>query len=315
MKVLGSKGRPERGCALTIGAFDGVHVGHRKLIAAVIERARQLDVASAVVTFDCHPASVVRPDSAPKLLTDLDQKLELLEQTGVDYTLVVPFNEERASEEAEDFVNDVFVSRLGARSVFIGHDFHFGRGRRGNAELLEKMGVEHGFEVRTVDALTKGDDVVSSTLIRSRLLEGNLDSDVDRPGVFDLLGRDHEVRGLVTMGDGRGRELGYPTANVHVDQNILMPTFGVYAGEYVMPDRSVLPAMISWGTRPTFYEDGAQLLEAHVFDFEGDLYGQHASVRFRSKLRGQQRFDSAEALIEQMDRDAEQARSLMCRST
>jgi riboflavin kinase / FMN adenylyltransferase len=315
VKVLGSKGRPERGCALTIGAFDGVHVGHRKLIAAVIERARQLDVASAVVTFDCHPASVVRPDSAPKLLTDLDQKLELLEQTGVDYTLVVPFNEERASEEAEDFVNDVFVSRLGARSVFIGHDFHFGRGRRGNAELLEKMGVEHGFEVRTVDALTKGDDVVSSTLIRSRLLEGNLDSDVDRPGVFDLLGRDHEVRGLVTMGDGRGRELGYPTANVHVDQNILMPTFGVYAGEYVMPDRSVLPAMISWGTRPTFYEDGAQLLEAHVFDFEGDLYGQHASVRFRSKLRGQQRFDSAEALIEQMDRDAEQARSLMCRST
>ncbi len=305
MKVLDSGGRPERGCAITIGAFDGVHVGHQALIRQVRDRADALGCASAIVTFDRHPASIVRPESAPKLLTDLDQKLELLAATGVDYTLVITFDIDRAAERAEDFVNSTLIERLNARSVVIGHDFHFGKARAGNAALLTEMGSALGFEVIEIPPVAEGEITVSSTAVRKLVGDG------DVAGAQRLLGRPHEARGLVVMGDGRGREMGYPTANVNVAPEILLPDNGVYAGSYVFPDGTVRTAAISVGTRPTFYDSGARLLEANVLDFSGDLYGQHAQVRFEHRIRGQERFDSMDDLIVQMDADIDEVRRLV----
>lgn len=302
MRVIKGGVRPESGCAVTIGAFDGVHAGHRALIDFTRERAGELGVPSAVVTFDIHPAAVVRPESCPKLLTDLDQKLELLEGTGIDYTLVVNFDQARADEPAAEFVDEVLIGRLAAKAVVVGYDFHFGKARQGNAGMLRHIGADAGFAVHEFSPVVEGDDIVSSTLIR-RMLEAG-----DVAGAANLLGRPHEVRGLVMMGDGRGRELGYPTANVHVPDNILLPAGGVYAGEYVLPDGKVVPTAISLGTRPTFYEDGQNLLEAHLIDFDGDLYGQHARVRFVRRLRGQLKFESVDELIVQMNADVEACR-------
>jgi riboflavin kinase/FMN adenylyltransferase len=292
--------------ALTIGAYDGVHIGHRELIARVSAAAETHRCCSAVVTFDRHPATVVRPDSAPRLLTDLDQKLELLATTGVDLTLVVHFDEERAAETPEDFVRVVLVEALQARSVVVGHDFHFGRHRRGNVALLARMGAEYGFDVTGVRLVTLGDDTlpVSSTRIRQLLADGEVEQ------AARLLARPHQVRGTVIHGDKRGRELGYPTANVAVPAAIAMPGDGVYAGWYLGVDGVRRPAALSIGRRPTFYEDAdLSLLEAHLIDFSGDLYGQAARVEFVARLRSQERFASAAALVEQMGRDVSSARS------
>jgi riboflavin kinase/FMN adenylyltransferase len=297
------------GSVVTIGAYDGVHTGHRALIAQVQDMAASRGCPTAVVTFDRHPAMVVRPDSAPRLLTDLEQKLELLAETGVDYTLVIHFDSDRAHESAEDFVDEVLVGALRSRAVVVGHDFHFGHGRRGNVELLTTLGRAHGFDVLGLALFddTKGAAPVSSTRVRTLLQEGDVEA------AAELLGRPHEVRGTVTHGDGRGGpELGYPTANVAVPAEIQLPADGIYAGWYERPDGSVHAAAISLGRRPTFYEDGGDLLlEAYLLDFEGDLYGERAKVRFVSRLRGEQRFDSVDALIAQMGQDVEATRAAL----
>ena len=297
------------GTVVTIGAYDGVHTGHRALIEEVRRLADTRGCATAVVTFDRHPAMVVRPDSAPKLLTDLEQKLELLAETGVDHTLVIHFDAERARESAEDFVEEVLVGVLHARAVVVGHDFHFGHGRRGNVELLTTLGREHGFDVLGLKLFDdeQGTAPVSSTRIRQLLLAG------DVAGAAELLGRDHEVRGVVQHGDGRGGpELGYPTANVGVPDDILLPGDGIYAGWYERPNGEVHAAAISLGRRPTFYEDADEsLLEAYLLDFTGDLYGEPAKVRFVSRLRGEQRFDSVDALITQMGKDVDATRQAL----
>lgn len=303
MKLFGPNSRPERGSVVTIGAFDGVHVGHRALIDSVKQQASELGCASAVVTFDRHPAAVVRPESAPKLLTDLDQKLELLSSTGIDYTFVIEFDEQRSSETAEQFIQEILVNRLNAHAVIVGHDFHFGKDRLGNVEMLRVAGENHGFDVQQKSAVASDGVVISSTEIRRTLVQG----DVERASA--LLGRPYEVRGLVMMGDGRGRELGFPTANVHLSADILLPADGVYAGEYVMDDGEVKKTAISLGTRPQFYEDGAVLLEAYVLDFDGDLYGHHAKIRFTHRIRGQQKFDSLDSLIAQIEADVAQVKS------
>ncbi|MBK9178891.1 MAG: bifunctional riboflavin kinase/FAD synthetase [Acidimicrobiales bacterium] len=308
--------RPDEGTAVTIGAFDGVHLGHRVLISGLRERAATLGARAAVVTFDRHPASVVRPDSAPKLLTDLDQKLELLASTGVDYTLVVGFDEARSKEEPEDFVAEVLVDCLNARLVVVGEDFHFGHRRRGNVALLRSMGASLGFAVEGIGLVDAGGDPpaagavdgepVSSTVVRRALAEG------DVAGAAALLGRPHEVRGVVEHGDARGRLLGYPTANVHVPAEIRLPADGIYAGWYERPDGTIHATAISLGRRPTFYDHAAMsLLEAYLLDFDGDLYGEAAKVRFVARLRGEQRFDSVEALVEQMTRDVEATGALL----
>jgi len=301
------------GSVVTIGAYDGVHLGHRSIIDRVRKLAADRGMASAVITFDQHPARLVRPESAPLLLTDPEQKLELLEATGLDLLLVVRFDQERAHESPEDFVREVLVGCLETKALVVGEDFHFGHRRRGNVGLLRTMGAEAGFEVDGVDLLGPDGQVaddahqVSSTAIRTALAAG----DVGRAA--ELLGRNHEVRGVVGRGDGRGGpELGFPTANVSVPDDVLLPADGIYAGWYTRPDGTRHRAAISLGRRPTFYETAhASLLEAHLLDFDDDLYGERAHVAFVARLRGEERFDSVEALIAQMGRDCEQARRLL----
>lgn len=312
MQVIRAEdGRPADGggFAVTIGFFDGVHRGHRALIEATRRRAAELGAPTAVVTFDRHPATVVRPDSAPLLLTDLDQRLERLADAGVDLTLVLAFDDARAREQAEDFVLEVLVQRLSVRAVVVGADFHFGHRRRGNVELLRSSGGRHGFTVHGLALAACGPDavVVSSTAIRSALAGGDL------AAANAMLGRPHEVRGLVVGNDQRGgRQLGYPTANVAVPPEIQLPAVGIYAGWYVRPDGETLPAAISLGWRPTFARSTDRpLLEAHVLDFDGDLYGEVGAVRFVARLRDEERFESVEALVTQIGRDVAAARAVL----
>lgn len=314
--------KPAGGTVVTIGAYDGVHLGHRHLLSLVAARAASLGIESAVVTFDRHPATVVRPESAPRLLTDLGQKLDLLEECGIDVTLVVPFDRERASESAEDFVSEILVGRLDARAVVVGEDFHFGRGRRGNVELLRRLGSGYGFEVEGVALARSGpgaagdagvprgpEEPVSSTRIRKLLSAGEVAS----AGV--LLGRPHEVRGRVIHGDGRGRaELGFPTANVGVPGDIALPALGIYAGWYRRPDGIRLPAAVSVGQRPTFYEHSEELpplVEAFLLDWDGDLYDEEARVSFVERLRGERRYDTVGELVAQMGEDVDSVRIIL----
>lgn len=295
---------------MTIGAYDGVHIGHRKLLERIRSHSRRLGLESVVVTFDRHPASVIRPESAPKLLTDLTQKLELLAECEVDVTMVVPFDADRAEEPAEEFVSAVLVETLGARVVVVGEDFHFGHNRRGNVALLRRLGEHHGFDVDDVKLTGEDGAIVSSTRIRALLSAG------DVVGAGELLGRPHQVRGRVVRGDGRGgRELGYPTANVDVPERMVLPGIGIFAGWYTHPDGATGAAAISVGRRPTFYppEDGhaSELVEAYLLDFEGDLYGEEARVSFVERLRDERRFERAEDLVDQMARDVERTREVL----
>jgi riboflavin kinase/FMN adenylyltransferase len=296
------------GTAVTIGAYDGVHLGHRALLADLVARAGAAGLSPVVVTFDRHPASVVRPESAPPLLTDLDQKLELLAECGIERTLVVPFDRARADESAEDFVREVLVETLEAKLVVVGEDFHFGNRRRGNVALLRELGREHGFEV--VGVRLTGEDLapVSSTRIRSLVADG------DVVGAAALLGRPHEVRGPVVHGDGRGAsELGFPTANLEVSTDIALPADGIYAGYYRRPDGTGYLAAISVGRRPTFYDPASAsvLVEAYLLHFEGDLYGELGRVSFVRRLRDERQFDSVDALIAQMHDDVADTERLL----
>lgn len=300
------------GAAVTIGAYDGLHLGHRAVIDQVKGIAVDRGLASAVVTFDRHPASVVRPESAPKLLCDLDQKLELLESTGIDLTVVITFDEQRASETAEHFVQSVLVDCLRARSVIVGADFHFGKARGGNVGLLRELGPGAGFDVLGLDLVDVNGRTgsqaakVSSTAIRAAVAAGDIAS------ANAMLGRFHQIRGIVERGDARGRELGFPTANVAVPGRILLPADGIYAGYLTPPDGRPMPTAISLGRRPTFYEHAeVSLLEAHVLDWTGDLYGADVKIEFVARLRGEEKFDSVDALIAQIDRDCDDARALL----
>ncbi len=249
---------------VTIGAYDGVHLGHQLVIREVRDLAASRGLQTVVVTFDRHPATVVRPESAPRLLCDLEQKLELLAATGVDTTYVVQFDAERAKETAEEFVDEVLVGCLAARAVVVGEDFHFGHKRGGNVELLRDMGATRGFTVEglaLVDASghpAGAGPNVSSTAIRALLADG------DVRGAAAQLGRPHEVRGTVEHGDQRGRELGFPTANLAVPAEIALPADGIYAGWFERADGSTLPTAMSLGHRPTFYERPAGRAAARV---------------------------------------------------
>jgi riboflavin kinase/FMN adenylyltransferase len=298
------------GTAVTIGAYDGVHRGHQAVLAEVRRLAAGSGLPTALVTFDRHPAAVVRPASAPKLLTGLDQKLDVLAATGdVDYTVVLTFDGRRAAQEAPAFVDEVLAGLLRARLVVVGEDFHFGRGRRGNVALLRDMGGALGFEVVGLPLIEVPGIAgpVSSTAVRQRVTEG------DVAAAATLLGRPYELRGVVAPGDGRGgRQLGYPTANVAIAPEILLPADGIYAGWYDRPGGSTHPAAISVGRRPTFYDRAeASLVEAYLLDFDGDLYGEAARVRFVDRLRGEERFASVDALVAQMALDVDAARKLL----
>ena len=294
---------------ITIGAYDGVHLGHQAVIAQVRQRAEEIGAKSVVVTFDRHPASVVRPESAPRLLTSPDQKLELLEATGIDAVVIVPFDERQAAESPESFVDRVLVRCLQTRVIVVGEDFHFGRHRDGNVDLLRKFGVEANFDVEPVQLLPRRDGVdepVSSTAIRRALAGGDIAL------ANAMLGHAHEVRGVVFEGDQRGRLLGFPTANVAVPGGLCLPADGVYAGWYERPNGEIHPCAINLGRRPTFYEHAdTSLLEAHLLDVDVDLYGEHAEVQFMHFLRSERKFDGVDALIAQLGHDVAHVRDLL----
>ena len=291
---------------VTIGAYDGVHRGHQAVIGQVRNEALQLGCQSVVVTFDKHPASVVRPESAPKLLTDLDQKLELLQQTGIDATLVVEFNRERSTEDPALFVKRVLVDTLRAQVVVVGEDFHFGFNRGGNVAMLRELGKQFDFQVEPVKLIARPDGVeepVSSTSIRRALAGGQVEI------ATNLLGRAYEVRGVVVNGDKRGQSIGFPTANVEVPNAMCLPADGVYAGHFTREDGAVYACAINLGRRPTFFEHADHsLLEAHLLDFDEDLYGEHVRVTFEHFLRSERKFDGLEAIKTQLQLDVATAR-------
>ena len=295
--------------ASTIGVFDGVHVGHQEVFRMVRVVADRLDVASAVVTFDNHPAHVVRPRSAPRLLTTLEQKLELIDAQGIDYAYVVHFDAERAGTHPDVFVEQVFVDALHAKAIVVGEDFHFGRGRSGNVDALRKIGEEWDFEVHALELIQHSDEArepVSSTKIRRALAGG----DVARAAL--MLGRPYEVRGTVQEGDRRGQLIGFPTANIPVTKMMAWPADAVYAGWCDLPDGSRHPCAINIGRRPTFYEHAEQsLLEAHLIDFDGDLYGVQVAVSFGAFLRSERKFEGIDQLAIQLKKDVDEARKLL----
>ncbi len=297
---------PTTGSAVTIGAYDGVHLGHRTVLTDLCRRAAEAGLASVVVTFDRHPASVVHPERTPKLLCDLDQKLELLAEVGVDRTVLIHFDDVRAAETAEAFVLETLVDALATRLVVVGEDFHFGHGRKGNVELLVEMGRVYGF---TVDGVHLASDTpsgppISSTRIRGLVADGAVEE------AARLLGRPHRVRGTVVAGDGRGgSELGFPTANLAIPAEFAVPGVGIYAGWYERPSGDRHRAAVSVGRRPTFYGDeGALLVEAYLLDFDGDLYGEDARLSFVRRLRDEAAFSSVDELVDQMHRDVADAR-------
>jgi len=271
---------------VAVGTFDGVHLGHRKVIEG----------SDSVLTFDPHPVSVVAPQHTPKLLTPLERKAELIEALGVQELIVIGFDAEFASKTADEFVGDVLVGALGAKRVAIGENFRFGHKAQGDPRLLA---ADKRFDTVVHPLLEVDGEIVSSSHIRGLLLAGEVAE------AAALLGAPYQLRGEVVHGDERGRELGFPTANLVPEEALACPGHGVYA---CLADGA--PAAVSIGVRPTFQTGRGELIEAYVLDFDGDLYGRELRLDFLARLRGERRFETAEALIEQMHSDVQHTREI-----
>jgi riboflavin kinase / FMN adenylyltransferase len=290
---------------VTVGMFDGVHLGHRALLDRVTAEAAARGVPAAAVTFDRHPLSVLRPGSEPPLLTTLDRKVELLGEAGVEVVLVLAFTEELSRVGAEAFATGVLFDSLRARAVVVGENFRFGHKAVGDPAMLADLGRSRGVEVVAVPLHALGDEVVSSTRVRAELAGGEV------AAAAASLGRPYAVEGEVVAGDRRGRPvLGVPTANLAVPDGIAVPADGVYAGHLTDGADGVRrPAAVSVGTNPQFGTD--RRVEAHVLDFDGDLYGHRVSVDFSARVRGQAVFPTVDELIAQIHADIDQARRLL----
>lgn len=287
MKLTWLPDAERRSRRIAIGTFDGVHLGHREVIAG----------ADTVLTFDPHPTQVVHPDKAPKLLTSLERKAELVASLGVQELVVIPFDGAFASQTAQEFIDHVLVERLGAEQVSVGDNFHFGAKAKGTATMLAEDGR---FSARICNLLEVDGAPVSSTRIRE-LLTG----EGDVAAAAKLLGAPFKLTGTVVHGDKRGRELGYPTANLVPDDRFVTPAHGIYACR----TGQGRAAAVSIGLRPTFQTGRGVLIEAYVLDYEGDLYGQEISLTFVERLRGEERFDGIESLVAQMQRDVDATRA------
>jgi riboflavin kinase/FMN adenylyltransferase len=292
---------------VTIGSYDGVHRGHQLILSRAVERARELGIPSVVVTFDPHPAEVVRPGSHPPLLAPHPRRAELLAGLGVDAVLVLPFTQEFSRLSPAEFVVKVLVEKLHARSVVEGPNFRFGHRAAGTVATLAELGETYGFDVLVIDLVERGaagsGEAFSSSLARRLVAEG------DVAGAAEVLGRPHRVEGTVVPGAQRGRELGIPTANLDVVPHSAIPADGVYAG-WLTAGGERMPAVISVGTNPHFH--GTRLsVEAHVLDrTDLELYGEHVAVDFHAYLRGQETFDTLDDFLAQLAEDKRQARDL-----
>jgi riboflavin kinase / FMN adenylyltransferase len=296
-----------RPSAVTVGTLDGVHLGHQALIDRTIQKGRSRDIQGVAVTWDRHPSETLRPDRAPPLLTTLDRKLELLDSTGLDATLVLAFDAELSSWSPEHFVRAVLADAVGARAVFVGSDWRFGHRAVGDVPMLTELGHAHGFEVEGTKLREVAGGAVSSSRVRQAVANGNMEL------ARTLLGRPFDVDGGVTHGDGRGKALGVPTANVALDLRMAQPPRGVYAGRVRAGERWY-PSAVNVGVNPTFGGDPATTpvrVEAYLLDFDGDLYGKTVRVEFWERLRDESKFASAAALVEQIERDVEATRRVL----
>ncbi len=292
-----------RGCVATIGNFDGVHLGHQAVFRNLLARGRENGLPATVITFEPQPLEYFAPDAAPARLTRLREKLQALRDTGIERVVVLEFGPRLAAMDATEFVRHLLVEGLAAESLLVGDDFRFGRGRAGDYALLERMGREHGFVVENLNTVTHDSIRVSSTRIREALTAGDLVT-AER-----LLGRPYRIAGRVRRGRKLGRSLGFPTANLALHRKVV-PLWGIFAVRVSGAGLRDHPAVSSLGTRPTV--NGTDpLLEVHLFDFDGDLYGHYLDVDFVARLRDEQKFDSIEALVAQMHRDAAAARRVL----
>ncbi|MGH2787992.1 MAG: bifunctional riboflavin kinase/FAD synthetase [Actinomycetota bacterium] len=305
---LGSLRPPPQGSAITIGTFDGIHLGHRALIAHTVAAASEAGLAAVVVTWDRHPNETLRPERAPLLLTSPERKAELMLPTGVDYLVVLPFDRALSTWPPERFVRDVLVQGLGGRRVLVGAGWRFGHKAAGDVPLLEKLGAEMGFVAAGLDLAAHEGVPISSSRVREAVAAGEVEL------AAELLGRPFDVDGIVVRGAGRGDDLGYPTANVDVAPKLVKPRRGVYAGR-TRVDETWYQAAINVGVNPTFGGDEAStpvMVETYLLDFAGELHGLELRVEFHRRLRDELKFDSVDDLVAQMARDVEATRELTC---
>jgi riboflavin kinase/FMN adenylyltransferase len=287
---------------LTLGNFDGVHLGHQAIFKKVVERGREIKGTSVAFTFEPHPLKVLAPERSPRLLNTFHGKMKLIETSGIQVVICAEFNRQFADQNPEEFARNVLVEKIGVKEVYVGYDYAFGKGREGSIESLKKTGHALGFAVGVVEPVQVDGVPVSSSLVRELVSLGRMEE------VYRYLGRYYGIEGTVVHGASRGHELGFPTANIQT-VNELIPPYGVYAVLAHAGGRR-LKGVASIGVRPTF-DNGPMSLEVYLFDFEGDLYGKHLDVAFVSRLRGEEKFPDAESLVRQIRKDVEGARQAL----
>lgn len=288
---------------LTIGAFDGIHLGHQEVIKHLVKEAASRGGTSLLLTFDPHPLKIIAPQKSPLLLTSLKKKEEIISKLGVEKMIILPFNVELAGMSGQDFVREILLP-LKIKKIFVGRNYRFGQKRKGDVHLLWEMGKEYGFEAEGVSPLrTEDGGVISSTRIRESLAEGEIEQ------AKRLLGRPFSRRGRVVSGEGRGRATGYPTANLEWDKDLLLPKNGAYA-VYAMVGKEKILGMANVGRRPTFKKKGLSL-EVHLFGFEGNVYGQEIEIIFVKWMREERSFESRSKIAAQLVQDEALARKIL----
>jgi len=288
---------------VTIGNFDGVHLGHQQIFDRLIAKARELDARSVAYTFEPHPMKVLRPEKAPAVITPLEKKVKLIRSLGVDVMVCERFTTEFSAQLPEEFVREVLVDRLRAKHVFVGYDYRFGKDRAGGIDLMRELGGEWGFSVEVIEAFRVGGEVVSSTRIRELVSAG------DVRGASDLLGRHFFFKGRVAHGEGRGKKMGFPTANLIAEMEVLPPK-GVYAVRVDLEGTRYYGAM-NIGVNPTFEGNRGVQLEVFMLDYDGDLYGKALRVHFVERVRDERKFPSVDALVQQITQDVDKVKEIL----
>lgn len=285
---------------LALGNFDGVHRGHRLLLEEMCRFARRVGAVPAVLLFQPHPQQVLNPEKAPGLIIDNEKKIELMEALGIEAVIMLPFDRQMAALSPQQFIEEILLMKLCVKGVFVGFNYRFGSGAAGTPELLLDYGKRLNFYVRVVPPVLLDGTPVSSTSVRSALLKGDI------PGAKCLLGYWPVIRGRVVPGDGRGRQLGYPTANIQVPKQILIPRSGVYAGQALL-EGGFYPAVLNIGKHPTFGCSREPLIEVHLLNFQGSIYGAKMEIRLFQRLRSEEKFATKQDLVKQIRRDVESA--------
>ncbi|MFA6980405.1 MAG: bifunctional riboflavin kinase/FAD synthetase [Ignavibacteriaceae bacterium] len=290
---------------ITIGTFDGVHLGHQEIFNVLINKSKNNGCRSFVITFEPHPRMVIQPNSDLKLLTTFDEKVEILRKMGIDNLLVIPFTKEFSQLTSEEFFRKYIINGIGIKKMVIGYDHHFGKGRDGDEQKIRSLGALNNFEVQKTEAVTINETVVSSSKIRHALSEGEVKT------AAQMLGRNYSFSGLVVVGDKRGRELGFPTANIQLEnENKLIPKNGVYAVKVFLEER-IFNGVMNIGLRPTFKDTKIVLSEVHILNFDEEIYGKKIRIEFIERIRDEKKFGSKEELIKQIEIDKQKTNLLL----